>query len=116
MFGLAYGDAMGKPTEFMQPYMIRRRYGKAGIRELPRPAIVTDDTQMALEVGEALVAAALETPGHLTYDAFADHLTANLVRWDEYVEGFRAPGMACRAATGRMARGLPWWEATDVKT
>lgn len=116
IFGLAYGDAVGKPTEFMQPWMIKRKYGKAGIRELPRPAIVTDDTQMALEVGEALVRAALETPGYLTYDAFADELTASFVAWDKYVEGFRAPGSACRRATGRLARGLPWWEATDVKT
>ncbi|MCG5439751.1 ADP-ribosylglycohydrolase family protein, partial [Micromonospora foliorum] len=55
LFGLAYGDALGKPTEFLTVAEIERRYGPTGPRELSgEPALVTDDTQMALAVGWAL--------------------------------------------------------------
>ena len=55
LFGLAYGDALGKPTEFLTVAQIEGRYGPGGPRELEGdPALVTDDTQMALAVGWAL--------------------------------------------------------------
>src|SRR5579859_7113390 len=54
MFGLAYGDALGKPTEFLRLDEIVYRYGPRGPQELPDDALVTDDTQMALSVADAL--------------------------------------------------------------
>jgi len=52
---LAYGDALGKPTEFLPVEEIlaplRTRPARA---TLPVPALVTDDTQMALAVARAL--------------------------------------------------------------
>ena len=63
LFGLAYGDALGKPTEFLTVAEIVRRYGPTGPRELVgEPALVTDDTQMALAVGWALHDAPAYTP------------------------------------------------------
>ncbi len=63
LFGLAYGDALGKPTEFSDYPTIVAAYGAGGPRELVgEPALVTDDTQMALAVGESLLAAAAITP------------------------------------------------------
>jgi ADP-ribosylglycohydrolase len=42
LFGLAFGDALGKPTEFMTVAEIRTRYGPGGPRELPDdPALAT---------------------------------------------------------------------------
>jgi ADP-ribosylglycohydrolase len=56
LFGLAYGDALGKPTEFLTVPEIQRLYGPAGPRDLTgNPALVTDDTQMTLAVGRALL-------------------------------------------------------------
>jgi len=66
LFGLAYGDALGKPTEFMTVAEIHQRYGPTGPRELEgEPALVTDDTQMALAVGTALLSASEVSPDAL---------------------------------------------------
>lgn len=63
LFGLAYGDALGKPTEFRTVAEIRDRYGSGGPRDLEGdPALVTDDTQMTLAVGWALVDASSLDP------------------------------------------------------
>ena len=58
LFGLALGDALAAPVEFMDVATILRKY-PAGGPSAPEgdPALVTDDTQMALCVGEALLAA-----------------------------------------------------------
>lgn len=63
LFGLACGDALGAPTEFMSYYdAIEAAYGPDGPRDLVGdPARVTDDTQMTLSVAGAL-ATALEQP------------------------------------------------------
>ena len=88
LFGLAYGDALGKPTEFQDYETIVAAYGPAGPRELTgNPALVTDDTQMMLAVGEALVAAVPLTPASLEpvlRQAFLD--------WAMSPDNNRAPG------------------------
>lgn len=63
IFGLAYGDALGKPTEFLTVAEITRRYGPAGPQELSgSPALATallcavrhaDDPVAALARGAA---------------------------------------------------------------
>jgi ADP-ribosylglycohydrolase len=63
MFGLAYGDALGRETEFLTVEQIVQRYGWRGPHELTGdPALVTDDTQMALAVAWALHEAAAARP------------------------------------------------------
>lgn len=147
IFGLAYGDAMGKPTEFKKVWEIKRIYGKRGIRDLPPARVpspymrwdkqakrlvpdtsrkrvhtapvtpVTDDTEMALAVGEALVQARGECPGkQMEYDPVADALTQHFIKWEKNTDGSRAPGSACMKACYRLSVGRPWWEATDVKS
>ncbi|MFJ6674135.1 ADP-ribosylglycohydrolase family protein [Actinosynnema sp. NPDC091369] len=101
--GLAYGDALGAPTEFMTVAEIEHRYGPGGPRDLEGdPALVTDDTQMTLAVARALV-------GGL--DGIADALRDHFVRWWESPDNNRAPGMTCLQACERLAAGLPWREA-----
>jgi len=57
LFGLACGDALGARTEFLSVEAIVSAFPPAGPLDLEGdPARVTDDTQMALAVGEALVA------------------------------------------------------------
>lgn len=108
LFGLAYGDALGKPTEFMTIAQIETRYGPGGPRDLEGdPALVTDDTQMTLAVGWALLDAAAPTPA-----ALEPPLRARFLAWARSPDNNRAPGMTCLRACGELARGVPWTEAT----
>jgi ADP-ribosylglycohydrolase len=110
LFGLAYGDALGGPTEFLGVDEIVRRYGPEGPRELAGdPAPVTDDTQMALAVGWALHDADGPTP-----ELLEPLLRKRFIDWSLSGENNRAPGRACLQACAGLAAGLPWTEATVV--
>ena len=67
LFGLACGDALGAPGEFLSVDRIRARFPPDGpLQPEGDPARVTDDTQMALAVGEALMQTPRPyTPSHL---------------------------------------------------
>lgn len=59
--GLACGDALGATVEFMSPKQIQRRHGVhqdmiGGGWLALRPGQVTDDTQMSLALGDAILA------------------------------------------------------------
>ncbi|WFE38798.1 ADP-ribosylglycohydrolase family protein [Micromonospora sp. WMMD998] len=108
LFGLAYGDALGKPTEFLTVTEIVRRYGPAGPRELAGdPALVTDDTQMALAVAWALH----DAPAY-TAEAVEPLLRQRFLDWAASPENNRAPGMTCLRACAELSRGVRWQEAT----
>jgi ADP-ribosylglycohydrolase len=109
LFGLAYGDALGKATEFQDYDTIVAEDGPGGPRELVgEPALVTDDTQMTLAVGEALLAAGAPlTPG-----AFEGPLRAAYLEWARSPENNRAPGMTCLRAIGNLESGGRWQDAT----
>ncbi|MGR6317720.1 ADP-ribosylglycohydrolase family protein [Micromonospora soli] len=108
LFGLAYGDALGRPTEFLTVAEIVRRYGPTGPRELTGdPALVTDDTQMALAVAWALHDAPAYTP-----EAVEPLLRRRFIDWSVSPENNRAPGMTCLRACAELDRGGRWQEAT----
>ncbi|MEH1163794.1 ADP-ribosylglycohydrolase family protein [Micromonospora sp. CPCC 205539] len=108
LFGLAYGDALGKPTEFLTTAEIQNRYGPDGPRELTGvPALVTDDTQMALAVGHALLDAREPSP-----EALEALLRERFVQWATSPDNNRAPGMTCLRACGELSLGVPWTQAT----
>ncbi|GGN80773.1 hypothetical protein GCM10010112_56630 [Actinoplanes lobatus] len=111
LFGLAYGDSLGKPTEFQEYASIVARYGPGGPRQLVgEPALVTDDTQMALAVGEAL----LEVGADVTPAALEPVLRRRFLAWAASPENDRAPGMTCLRAIGLLADGRPWTRATQA--
>lgn len=116
LFGLAYGDALGKPTEFLSVERIGQAYGPDGPADLPEPALVTDDTQMALAVGRALLETlgpdAAGVPGPLTADRLAPALARHFVDWARSPENNRAPGRTCLDACAGLARGEAWVDAT----
>jgi ADP-ribosylglycohydrolase len=108
LFGLAYGDALGRPTEFLSYDEIVRRYGPGGPRELAgEPAPVTDDTQMALAVAWAL----REAP-ELSPAAVEPVLRARFVAWARGVEPARAAGLTCLRACAALEDGYRWQRAT----
>ncbi|MDQ2798184.1 MAG: ADP-ribosylglycohydrolase family protein, partial [Armatimonadota bacterium] len=106
---MAFGDSLGADTEFMSVGEIVRRWPPNGPQELEgTPIRVTDDTQMALAVGEALLeawkplsAATLEMP---LRDAF--------VQWANSPDNNRAPGNTCMTACANLSQEMPWTKAT----
>jgi ADP-ribosylglycohydrolase len=114
LFGLAYGDALGAPTEFLSYAQIMRRHDVPGPRELPvhgGVALVTDDTQMALAVADALVAA-VEDGHRLDAARLTPRLRGRFLAWWASPDNNRAPGTTCLRACEAMAAGVGWEDAT----
>jgi ADP-ribosylglycohydrolase len=114
LYGLAYGDALGKPTEFLSVAEIEARFGPGGPRDLPglRYALVTDDTQMALAVADGLLVAMEKGP--LTAATFEPPVRGRFLRWLVDPENNRAPGLTCLNACQGMADGKSWLDATVI--
>ncbi|MFC4452611.1 ADP-ribosylglycohydrolase family protein [Deinococcus sonorensis] len=111
MYGLAYGDALAAPTEFIRDLPeIRRRFPPAGPTTLHQGR-VTDDTQMALAVARALLA----TP-QLTAGAAVEPLRQEFVTWLHDPDNNRAPGMTCLTACRRLEAGGPWTRASVTES
>ena len=110
LFGAAFGDSLGLETEFRTLQQIEERWPPHGPTDLSDPAFVTDDTQMMLAVGEALVLGKLDRA--LTPTAFEPLLRAELVKWLHSPDNNRAPGRTCMTACERLDQGAPWIEAT----
>jgi ADP-ribosylglycohydrolase len=108
LFGLAFGDALGKPTEFLTVAEIQYRYGLGGRRELDGdPALVTDDTQMTLAV-----AWALHDAPHPDPQVLADLLQQRFLAWAASPDNNRAPGSTCLHACAELSRTVAWQQAS----
>jgi len=107
LYGAAFGDAMGAPTEFIaNAGLIAKRFPPRGPTEPPgHPARVTDDTQMMLAVGKAIGRTRRGEP-------FDEALRTTFVTWLNDPDNDRAPGNTCLRACAGLERGLPWPEAT----
>ncbi|MDX6353652.1 MAG: hypothetical protein QOF98_555 [Streptomyces sp.] len=113
MIGLALGDALGFPTEFCTVAMIEAKSGPWRGLALPRPAIVTDDTQMTLAFGRGL-RTAMER-GRLTPLRLLRPLREEYVEWWRSPENNRAPGRTCMTACQELSRpGRDWHEASQI--
>ncbi|CAL9382421.1 ADP-ribosylglycohydrolase family protein [Streptomyces sp. enrichment culture] len=112
LIGLALGDAMGLPTEFIDVPRITGWYGPWRELPLPEPARVTDDTQMTLAVGRALRTAMDDGP--LAPRRFAGPLREEYLAWARSPENNRAPGHTCLVACGLLAADGPWQGASQT--
>jgi ADP-ribosylglycohydrolase len=111
LFGIAFGDAFGAPTEFLSVGEILRRWPGGGPADLEGdPVRVTDDTQMALAVGEALAEALRRHD--LSPATLESLLRGAFVEWLNSPDNNRAPGMTCLSACERLGAGVPWVDAT----
>ncbi|MCA1621616.1 MAG: ADP-ribosylglycohydrolase family protein [Acidobacteria bacterium] len=111
LFGLAFGDALGAPTEFLTVAEIVSRWPPIGPGELAgHPARVTDDTQMALALGEALAEAVVRRD--LSPGTVESLIRSAFVGWLNSPDNNRAPGMTCLRACEALETGKPWPEAT----
>lgn len=113
LFGLAFGDALGAETEFMSVDRILRSFPPDGPQQPPgNPARVTDDTQMTLALGNALLASARP----YTAASLEGPLRQAFVDWSRSPENNRAPGITCMDACRRLADGLPWHHASVMRS
>ena len=110
LYGLAYGDALGRPTEFMSISEIIAAYGPSGPVSLEGdPALVTDDTQMALAVAWALCEAPSLTPAGVE-----PGLRERFLVWASSPDNNRAPGRTCMRACALLADGRRWQDASVI--
>ncbi len=113
LLGLALGDALGFPTEFDDVPSIHAKCGPWRDMELPRPAIVTDDTQMTLALGRGL-RTAMER-GALGPKRLERPVREEFVDWSRSPENNRAPGRTCLVACGLLgAEDRPWQDASQI--
>lgn len=109
LLGLAIGDALGHPTEFIGSVdAIRTKYGPLGLVDFAplggHPlGTFTDDTQMTIAVARALVRA-----GHRDVDALMTLMGEEFVAWAHHAENNRAPGGTCLAGCRELAHRAPW--------
>jgi ADP-ribosylglycohydrolase len=109
--GLAVGDALGFPVEFIGSEETRRRYGPQGVTDFVPPrshplGTYTDDTQMSLAVAGALVRAGADSD-----DDVLSAIAEGLLKWAESPENDRAPGSTTMSACRRLAAGRSWQES-----
>lgn len=107
LFGSAFGDALAAPVEFKTVEEILRIHPPYGPMVLSGdPARVTDDTQMMLAVGKAMLDAGA------SFEGVDEKLRARFIQWYHDPENNRAPGNTCLRACEGLEREEVWWQAT----
>jgi ADP-ribosylglycohydrolase len=112
LMGMALGDALGADTEFLNVDGILRKFPPSGPLEPPYPALVTDDTQMALAVGDALIAA--ERP--FSPENLGEQFRRTFIDWYNDPENNRAPGNTCLEACEQLIEGKIWTDASQISS
>ncbi|WP_406434159.1 ADP-ribosylglycohydrolase family protein [Streptomyces sp. NBC_00631] len=113
LIGLALGDALGFPTEFNDVPSILAKFGPWREMALPRPAVVSDDTQMTLAVGHAMRTAM--DRGVLAPKRLERPLREEFVDWYQSPQNNRAPGRTClRACSLLKEEGRLWQDASQI--
>ncbi|MBO6290861.1 MAG: ADP-ribosylglycohydrolase family protein [Selenomonas sp.] len=107
MYGVAVGDALGTPLEFMDALEIKDAHGPEPVREmlgggwlhLP-PGMTTDDTDMTLAVAEGLMA----TPRDGSLAELIDQIGQRFIAWHHSRP--KDIGITCRATIEAAERHL----------
>jgi ADP-ribosylglycohydrolase len=104
LLGLAVGDALGYPTEFLTLKEIQQRYGPDGIQDLPgNPALHSDDTQMSMCVATTLVKS-----GHEDIRTLMEFLSEEFLNWFRSPENDRVPGNTSIKGCQNLESGVLW--------
>lgn len=112
VYGSAFGDALGRPTEFLRLPAIVAQYGRDRLTLEGSPALVTDDTEMMLAVG-----CALKATSYLP-ENMAQTLIKYFVAWYHLPKKGRAPGATCMMAILDLIEhpGRPWQQASQMNS
>ncbi len=109
MWGVALGDALGKPVEFLKLWRIREDYGPAGITDLPPNSRWTDDTEMTFAIARALI-----KTHHLGVEAISNQIAEEYVAWLDNTG--HMPGSTClQAVHAYRDSKTKDWRATGIK-
>ena len=115
IYGLACGDALGWPTEFMKRSSIEGRFGERGITDLRQTkGEYTDDTQMTIALAEGLLDAmdVLLKTGDAVKMAdpmvVMPYVARRFVAWSISPENDRAPGTSCMGGCRNLQYGRHW--------
>jgi len=114
MVGLAVGDALGFPVEFLNRTEITAQFGAGGVTDFERTwghdqaGIYSDDTQMTMAVARALLAADLDS-----LDDIMARVREQFIEWADSPANDRAPGQTCMDGARKMKRGVHWFAAGD---
>jgi ADP-ribosylglycohydrolase len=122
LWGLACGDALGAPTEFMGLETIRHRYGESGIKDIRQTSgQFTDDTQMTVALAEGLLDTYEQVEGSGPEDAVATlmaepplvmpYVAKRFVEWAFGPKNNRAPGTTCMGGCRALRAGKPWTQS-----
>jgi len=111
IYGLAIGDALGAPVEFLNIENILRKYGQNGITDFTNYmdfglGTYTDDTQMSVAIARALIES-----GHEDLETIMHTISTRFVEWLDSPENNRAPGRVCISGCFRLKKGLHWSES-----
>ena len=113
LLGMAIGDALAAPVEFLHDTdSIEAYFATHGFGGGTGTLRVTDDTQMALAVGEALMVA----PTPYAPETLEPAIRTAFVEWSVSPDNTRAPGNTCMSACRRLAQGLPWRDSTVINS
>lgn len=105
ILGLALGDALGWPVEFLEWRHIAQEYGPAGIQEPPDPAVFADDTQMTAALAEGL----LEVQPEADLDTTMASVARRFIDWSHDPRTpLTAPGGTCLQGVRALELGRPW--------
>ncbi|MEV0918249.1 ADP-ribosylglycohydrolase family protein [Streptomyces sp. NPDC049967] len=110
--GLALGDALGFPTEFNNVPSILAKCGPWRQMRLPKPAVVSDDTQMTLALGRGIRSAM--DRGLLTPMRLVRPVREEFVDWYHSPDNNRAPGRTCMTACRMLDSDRVWQEASQT--
>lgn len=111
LYGLALGDALGWPIEFLSMRKITTIYGADGVREPPEPALVSDETQTSLAIAEALIEA-----GEADIDTLMKAVTQRLIDWSNSPENTRSAGHTVTESVRMLEAGVSWRESGTMHT
>jgi len=114
MYGLAIGDALGFPNEFLRIDQIREKHGLDGLQcfepignSLP-PGSYSDDTQMSLAIANGLINAKSDQ-----LDDLMSGIVQEYINWLNDPENVRAPGQTCIDGVTQLKNGTHWRESGD---
>ncbi|MBP7708382.1 ADP-ribosylglycohydrolase family protein [Candidatus Pacearchaeota archaeon] len=117
IYGLAIGDALGYPVEYMKREEKLRELGPEGVTGFTametNPKIRTniaqhigsysDDTQMTLATARGILKSDIESIGETS-----KNIAEEYVLWGQSPENNRSPGTTCMAGIRKMASGIDW--------
>jgi len=103
MLGLAIGDALGYPVEFMKSHEIVKRFGSKGLSDLV-DGRYSDDTQMTIAIAKALIDSGKKDD----VESVMKNVKKRFVEWLHDPENNRAPGKTCLFGCNNLEEGMNW--------